>query len=50
MVEGKAYKRWFVRYHDDGRPPSIAFGYETRRKTWYHTMPGNQIVRGDPYR
>jgi hypothetical protein len=49
MVEGVPYKRWSVKYHRDGRRPSVAFLLETRRDGWYHTLPGGAVLRGTPW-
>ncbi len=49
MVEGTAYKEWFVRFHVDGRPPSLAYTSMTRRGQRFKPLPGGRIVRGKPW-
>jgi hypothetical protein len=49
MIEGSVYKRWYVKFHNDRRPPSVAFLLETKRDGWFDTLPGGRIMRGEPW-
>jgi hypothetical protein len=49
MCEGTSYKRWYVTYHNDHRPPSVAFILETKRNGWLDTLPGGRVLRGEPW-
>lgn len=47
-VAGRAYRRWFVRFHDDD-VPSVAYVLETPRGHGWKTLPGGRILRGQPW-
>jgi hypothetical protein len=49
MCEGTSYKRWYVTYHNDQRPPSVAFILETKRNGCWDTLPGGRVLRGEPW-
>jgi hypothetical protein len=46
---GTPYKRWYVTYHNDHRPPSVAFILETKRDGSWDTLPGGRVLRGEPW-
>lgn len=50
MHEGLPYRRYVFRRHSDGRPLSVGYICETRRDDAYLTLPGAEILRGNPWR
>lgn len=49
MLEGLRYERWVFRRHDDGRPLSVGYRFETRRGNAPATLPGGAVLRGNPW-